>query len=805
MPKFGHFSPDGREYIITNWNTPRPWVNYLTNGRYTSIHSHVGTGYSFLYDGHYNPVSNLGINLVFDSFPGKFLYVRDNDSGEYFSVTVGPCLKKPDSYEARVGLGYSVIISSYMGINGSITYFIDEEDNAEVWMVDITNNSRKPRSLSLFSFADLLCGELGSEFYGSGWFAHTYKQLRYENGALLGTKEFVGRPDGKGMMHWPYQIFVTSTLKPAGYEASKEKFIGTFRTLQNPIAVETNKVSGKDVSGEPLAATLKWNLSLKPGQTKRFAISMGFAPWADAPATDRIVKKFQSLDACTAAQEKSQSAWRARLDNIQINTPDKFMNIDANCWVKYQTMINYMTWRNTNWYYGVGPDGNGAGGYRNILCDALGALPFDPAGAREHINIIARYQTSQGLAAHSAPRPELGVAPRSIGSKVDDPLWLAYDVSEYIKETGDGSILSEEIPYMNDGKTGPMWEHISAGIDQMIDTAGDKGLPLIGHGDWNDALNGVGPGGKGQTVWQGMFLAYILRITCDIVKRYVAMDGALTGKINRYTAKADELTRIINDQCFNGEYYVRAYKDDGSPVGDKSCTEGKIYLEAQTWAVITGTADTKRANKTMDSTIKLLNTEYGLEILWPTYTKYDPTVGVISAFSPGTHENAAVFSHANTFAVVALAMLGRAEEAYELYKKVAPVGNSDKFLARRELEPYAHCQYLEGRSSKLFGKGSCHWLTGTAAWMLKAISEWMLGVRPDYDGLIIDPCIPKAWKGFSMTRQFRGDTFIIDVKNPSHVNQGVKQILVDGVEIGGSMIRPIGDGKEHRVAVTMGK
>jgi len=801
--KYGYFSKNGKEFIITRYDTPKPWINYLTNGRYTSLISQVGGGYSFYLDAAIHPITHRGIQLLLEGVPGKFVYLRDNDTGEIWNVNVAPTMKQPEGFEARHGFGYTMISSFYKGISGKITYFVSMTDDAEIWLIKLVNQSKKTRRLSIYSYMDLIFGDLSGEMSGGGWFVDSFKKMEYREGALIGTKKFVDIPGSEGEIHWPYAVFITSSLTPSEFECSKEDFIGRYRSVYNPIAIEKNRCSNKDVSGKPLAGTFKWDIIIKPNESKKFSLVMGITPRNDEAALSLLTQKYKSLQKTEKELLITKRYWENILGKSTIRTPDKDLNLDVNFWTKYQLLINTITWRNSNFYYGNSSDGIGAGGYRNILQDASGALPLLKEKAKEHIKTIAGYMNSDGIPAHGTPRPELSVKPKWLGDKTDDIPWLILTVDDYIKETGDWKFLSEEIAYL-DGKADPLWQHIIKGIDRIIDSKGKRGLPLIGRGDWNDALNGPGKEGIGESVWLGMFLYLALKVATNMLNRHSSVANKLKTKLNKYIKRAEELKKIINEECWNGTYFIRAFKDDGSPVGDGSCQEGKIYLNPQIWAVLTGITDKSRSVKAMSIAERYLNTEYGLKLLDPPYTKFDPTIGIISAFSPGSHENAAVFSHANIFTVVAYAKLGRGEDAYNLYKKISPIGKEDKVIYKSEVEPYVQCQYVEGPESKDFGKGACHWLTGTAAWIFKGGMEWILGVRPDYEGLRIDPCIPSRWDKYEVVRPFRGDIYKIKVDNPKHLEKGVKEILVDGKKLSSNLIPIAGDQKVHFVKVTMG-
>jgi cellobiose phosphorylase len=799
--KYGKFSPDGKEFIISRFDTPKPWVNYLTNGKFTSIISQVGSGHCFYLDSEYHPVTRRTGTELIEAVPGKCLFLRDNKNGEIWNPNVAP-LMKTDEYEARHGFGYTVISSRYSGISAKTTFFVSMSDDTEIWLIELTNKGRTSRDLGLFSYADLVLGDLTFEMV-EPWFANASKEIAFKNGALVATKKYVKAPDRKSSIHWPCCVFITSPIKPVQYETARERFIGMYRSIVNPTGVVTGRLSSQGCSGVPIAASFKWNIRLKPGETKSLSLAMGIAPHDDERALARLVEKYRVSGTASREFGLTCAHWEQLLGRLTIATPDRDMNIDINYWTKYQVLINGLTWRNTNDYYGTSIPGNGAGGYRNVIQDAEGMLTLDPGAAEANIRAIGGYQTADGIYAHHTPRPEIGAAPMSLGAKVDDPLWLLLAVEGFIRETGNSSILTEQIPYIG-GTSGPMWEHLAAGIDRLIDYTGARGLPLLKTGDWNDALDGAGKEGKGESPWMGMFICYTMRIAAGLFRRFLAGTPGAVARAEKYAAKAGASYTAVNDHCWNGEWFVRAFRDDGTTLGDRHCREGKIFLEPNIWATISGATDPDRALTALKSADKYLTCDYGMQMCAPSFTAFDPKIGIISAFAPGTHENGAAFSQATIFAMVAWAMQGRPDKAIEMYKKITPIGKSDKALRIRQLEPYCQIQYVDGRDSPQYGKGACHWLTGTAAWVYKGVVEWILGVRAEYDGLRVDPCIPESWDRFEVVRRFRGDTYVIKVENPSHVARGVKKSSLDGVALEGNCVPVAGDGKEHRVEVILG-
>jgi cellobiose phosphorylase len=485
--------------------------------------------------------------------------------------------------------------------------------------------------------------------------------------------------------------------------------------------------------------------------------------------------------------EATRTHWRNLLGSIEIQTPDESINVMVNHWNKYQALVNF--------YHGRGPSYYHKGQYqgmRDACQDAFGVIALSPEVALKNIERIAGFFFSDGRCCGAANRIGL---PEGGADKADLPLWLVLTVSDYLRETGDFAFLDRQFPLMDGGQSS-VYQKMIAGIDRMIDEHGPRGLPLIGHGDWNDAANTIGQDGKGESVWLGQFLYFVISEMEPIMQR-----RGETKKLAEYRERADQIKRIVNEQCWDGEWFTRAFRDDGSPVGVKGQEEGFIWINSQTWAVISRISDPERLNTCMRSVEKYMGTEYGLLNLAPAFTKVDPTIGLITRFLHGWKENAGVFSHASSFNIVARAMLGRGADAVDLFRRILPMSkDSDTYL----VEPFIYSQFCAGPSTgPEFGRGAYHWLTGTAAWMLRAMCDYIIGVHPQFDGLQIEPAVDPSWKQFSIRRRFRGSDYEIEFRNPEGVEHGVREILLDGEPVGGNLL-PLPTRARHAVTVTMG-
>jgi cellobiose phosphorylase len=428
---------------------------------------------------------------------------------------------------------------------------------------------------------------------------------------------------------------------------------------------------------------------------------------------------------------------------------------------------------------------------RDCCQDAFGVIPLSPELARKNLCRIGSFFFNDGQAAGGCNRIGLKEGP---SAKVDLPLWFVIAVADYLRETGDTAFLDERLPLI-DGGDSTVYDKMIIGIERMLRQRGPHGLPLIGKGDWNDAANALGVLGKGESVWLAEFLCYVIAEIAPLM--IIKNDQA---RLASYKERADELKEIINSQCWDGEWFVRAFRDDGRPLGVKGEKEGFIWINSQTWAVIAGIAEPGRLHACLDSVEKYMGTPYGLTNLAPAYSKYDPTIGLITGFRPGWKENGAVFSHASSFNVVARAVIGRGRDAVDLFRRILPSSKPAHYL----VEPYVYSQFCAGPDAgQSYGEGAYHWLTGTAAWMFRAMTDYIIGVRPELNGLRIQPAVDPEWKRFAMKRVFRGASYQIEFENPDGVETGVRQIYLDGAQIEGTLL-PLPMLKEHKVRVVMG-
>ncbi len=787
--KYGHFSADGSEYIITRPDTPRPWFNYLFNDVYHCLISQTGGGFSYYLDPKYYRIHRYD-HLSSDR-PGRYLYFRER-SRRVWTLNWQPSREPLPKWECRHGFGTTQIRATAEGVEGSITYFVAKEDPVELWLVSVKNLSRKSRTLELFPFVDLVAGDVALETHYRNILC-LYNEAFYDPSA----KALVAFKHPFKSWHKPGYAFFAVSLPTEGYETRRESFVGPYGSLEDPAALRKwGRLRSKPVHGEDMVAVLQARLRLKPGETKEFVVVSGMTDRRSQVA--ELVRKFRSVEAAKRELEQVRATWKEALSTIWIDTPDKNLNRMINLWGKYQ-LFAITHWRGTSHYHGV----EGGQGYRDTAQDVEGLLSLDLETARRKLERLLYYQYKSGHAVSGFSEIEgawenQGAA--GIVKKADVAVWLPYSVVSYIKETGDFPFLRKEIPF-HDGGSATVYEHALRAIRYLYGARGKHGLPLIGHADWNDAYDHVGIQGKGESVWLGMAFVRACRQVQELAR--FLKDRAVEEEMR---LKAEEMTRIVNKEGWEQAWYLAAFNDEGRRIGSRQNREGRVPLNSQTWAILSGVVPPERLPKILDKIDRTLDTPFGPALFLPTYTSFDPGIGRVTAFAAGTKENAAVFSHACAFKVVADCVIKRGDRAYDTFSKLLPTSKAKQDHDRYKVEPYVWAEYVVGPgSAERFGEGAFTWNTGTTPWMFCAATEWILGCRREMEGLRMDPCIPRHWKKARIRRPFRGAVYEVTIHNPEGVSSGVKRIRVDGVDQVSPLIRTHGDGKPHRVEVFLGR
>lgn len=815
--KYGQFNAEGTEFVVTNPATPRPWINYLTNEDYCAIVSQTAGGYSFYKDCRTGRMLRWSPeNWHFDR-PGRYIYVRDKASGAYWSAMWQPVKAAYEKFESRHGLGYTTVQTVVSGVKTETTFFVPSwagpdgrisGDPCEVWISKVTNTSKKTKNLQLFPYVEWLMGDFHEELrYRNIMILYNRAQYDKKLKAVLAKKTAVWAD--MNIQAFPGSLFFGSSLPVKRVSTRKDSFLGRLRTEERPESVEKGSIENFEfTSGEDSIAAFQHELTLKPGESKEFAIVLGQTDQEEN--VSKLLTKYRDLPKAKAALASTQALWKEKiLNNIRIQTPDKDFDQIMNIWVKYQTYVCNLWSRSPSFYH----EGGGGRGYRDSCQDSEGILSINPELARRKIMTIVKLIREDGT---SAPGWSDTKGPAQHRPNKDHPVWLTVTVASFIKETGEKNLLLEKAPYLKDKwvrgwdidktwKGGPqavgegtVFEHLWKNLDFTFNDTGERGLPKIGHADWNDAIDAAGIKHKGESVWLAQALVRSLKILAELAELINEKDKAA-----ELRARAQTMTDRIEKAAWNGDWYTYGFTDDGMAYGAKENKEGKISLNTQSWAILAGIPNAEQTQKILAAVDKNLDGPHGYALFSPAYSSWVKNLGRISMFTEGTKENAAVFCHAATFMVVANCLSGRGTKAYQSMRKIMP--NAQKDMEVYKAEPYAYAEYLFGPEHPYaYGEGAFTWITGTAAWTFMAATEWLLGVRHDYDGLLIDPCLPAAWKKASVRRPFRGNLYDITIENPQGVEKGVKQIFVDGKPIQGRLIVPQGRGKTVSVRVVMG-
>lgn len=783
--KYGYFTSDGNEYIIKNYKTPKPWINVISNGKYGLVISQIGGGFSWDTHSEFNRLNRWHQDLVQDNW-GKYFYIKDNISGDVWSPTWMPVKADLDFYQVVYGFGYAKFTSEFKGIKVTLTVFVPQNENLEIWNFSIQNKTSQKKLLSIFSYFEWC---LGSSSDHHREFHKTFLETHFDEklNCMTATKRLWEIPLGdRG--HWnieyPYLGFISCSNKISDYDGNKDTFVGQYGSLQNPTGLSAKGLSKKLGKWNDSIASVKTDIEIQPGKTENVNFFIGIKKNKNAIAAS--LKQYSSQKNIDNALFAVKLFWHKMFDTLIIETPDKAMNLMVNKWLRYQTIAGRL-WGRTAYY-----QQSGAFGFRDQLQDSMVFLPIDPKKTEEQIKLHARHQFEDGTVLHWwHPITETGLPTKM----TDDLLWLPFVLIQYIDETGNYKILSVKEPYYdNKNKKDTLFGHSVAAIEKVFTRISKRGLTLIGAGDWNDGLSAVGLEMKGESIWLTEFFYLILIRFSDLCKE--------VGKVElhkKYFKKAIELKKAFNKNAWDGEWFWRATKDDGKKIGSKTSPEGKIYLNPQTWSVISGIADLDKKEKAMSSVSKHLLKKNGCLLLSPAYTKPDKMIGYLSRYAPGRRENGGVYTHAATWAVWAYSLLKKNDLAFKAYKNLNPIYNGmnpDDYVA----EPYVTPGNIDGPDSPNYGMGGWTWYTGSAAWYQKVIVDWILGIRASKDGLVVDPCIPVDWKEFSVKRLFRGTTYNILVIQTSNSNKQKKYISVDGKKIEGNIL-PLSKNKEVKVEV----
>ena len=804
---YGHFSEDGREYIITNAATPTPWINYIYNGRYFATVSNNGGGISYYKSPLHGRITRYRINDVPPDRPGKYIYIRDLDSGAVWSLTWQPIGRHLESYRVAHGFGYTRAEADVEGISSSVLYFVPPDDDREIWRARLTNISGRPRRLAVIGYVEFALGHALVDLINQCDDQH-FNRVHFEKdlNSLFATKTYwVTETRGTQQQEnkeWDQWAYFTVNSPVAGYETLRERFIGPYRSEANPLAVESGRISSRDTDFGNAVGALQTDIVLAPGETRDVVFSLGVIPKPEFEKRKRnTALAFRDADSIERAFTRVRENWDTFFSRTRVETPDPHADIFLNGWSPYQAKVAFDIGRVVSFYYW----GIGRGfGFRDTAQDVIAITISDRAKARERIGLLARQMQTDGKVYHhfyGDSQAELGSPTRSKGGQgeftkhCDDPLWFILAVTEFIRETGYFGLL-DEIETFLDAAPGSILDHLTAVVRFARGNVGRHGLPIFGRGDWNDTLDYIGGQDGGESVWGGMFYAAMLDRLAGLLQA-----AGRPEPLEEVIEARDHFRRAVDSHCWDGEWYIRAFGENDRRIGSVDNTYGKIFINTQSWAVIAGLPDRSRLIKAMDSARRLLGSEYGPKICAPAFREIDPKIGLITRCVWGKKENGAVFCHPAAWLIQAECLLGRGNDAFDYYRTLLPDRvDSDTFFA----EPYVYSQYITSDEHESPGRASHSWQTGTAAWMYRVSFDYILGIRPTYAGLLIDPVIPSAWSGFKAERVFRGMRYFIEVENPDGVESGVRSITVDGRPIEGNVL-PVSTAPECRVRVVLGR
>ena len=811
--RYGKFDDEKKEYCIENPRTPYPWINYLGTEDFFSLISNTAGGYSFYKDPHLRRITRFRYNNVPIDEGGKYFYI--NDGANIWSPGWKPVKTELDFYECRHGLGYTVITGQKDNLKAQVQYFVPIRDACEIQKVTLKNTGKKAKQFRLFSFVEFCLWNALDDMTNFQRNLST-GEVEVKGSAIYHKTEYKERRN--------HYAFYSVNAEIQGFDTDREAFLGLYNGFDSPDAVFEGISRNSIAHGWSPIGSHMLEIKLNPGKEKELIFILGYVEndendkWESPGVINKkkaeaVMEKYSDPAAVDKAFEELQSYWSALLSIFSIKSHDEKLDRLINVWNQYQCMVTFNMSRSASYF----KSGVGSGmEFRDTNQDLIGCVHQVPDRAKQRILDIAATQFEDGGTYHQY-QPLTKRGNNEIGGKFnDDPLWLILATSSYIKETGDFSILDKQVPFDNDeSKSQSLFEHLKRSFYHVVNNLGPHNLPLIGRADWNDCLNlncfSKNPdesfqttenkeGGVAESVLiAGMFVLYGIEFA-EICKRYGHQDDAQAS-----LSQVAKMKDNILQSGWDGEWFLRAYDYFGQKVGSSENEEGKIFIEPQGICVMAGIGiEGGKARQALDSVKKYLDCDYGIVMNNPAFTTYNINYGEISTYPEGYKENAGVFCHNNPLVMIGETILGNGKQAFEYYQKIAPT-YLEEISDLHKTEPYVYSQMIAGKDAFKPGEGKNSWLTGSAAWNFYAVTQYILGIRPEYSGLLIDPCIPSDWEGFTVQRRFRNADYVITVQNPNHIAKGVKEITVDGKQIVGKILPDFRDGKIHDVAVIMGQ
>lgn len=812
MNKYGHFDNNNKEYVITTPKTPYPWINYLGTDKFFSLISNTCGGYCFYKDPLYRRLIRYRYNNIPLDSNGRYFFIKDNNIT--WSASWMPVKTDLDNYECRHGLGYTKIFAEKNLLKSELTVFVPLQQNCEIHSLSLTNISNAEKEIDLFSYIEFCLWNASDDMQN---FQRNLSigEVEVINSTIYHKTEYRERRN--------HYAFYSVNSEINGFDTDRDTFIGTYNGLENPITINKGLASNSHAHGWSPIASHHLKISLKPDDRKNFIFILGYEENPENNKWEKkgIINKQNAKKTIETYREEAiihnelnllKNHWQNVFSGFTLECNDKILSNMVNTWNPYQCFITFNLGRSASYF----ESGIGRGiGFRDTNQDLLGCIGQVPENTKQRIKDIASIQFADGSAYHQYQLLDKK-GNSNIGSNFnDDPLWLILSVSQYIKETDDWDILKEKVPFADtrDPET-TIFDHIKQSFHHTVNNLGPHNLPLIGRADWNDCLNlncfSTNPDESFQTCTnKNGKTAESLMIAGLFVyagEEYMRICGYINQKEEQKFADENlgKMRKSVIEQGWDGKWFLRAYDNDGNKIGSKECAEGKIFIESQGFCSMAKIGiEQKYPRLALDSVKEYLDTPYGIKILTPGFSSYYLNLGEVSSYPVGYKENAGVFCHNNTWIMIAEAIIGRGDMAFSYYQKTCPA-YQEKNSETRKMEPYVYPQMVASDEADRKGEAKNSWLTGTAAWNYVVITQWILGIRPDYDGLIIDPCIPKDWTEYKIKRRYKKSTYCISIKNPYHVCKGIKSIKIDGEEIQGNVLPVFKDNKEHNVSVIMG-
>jgi len=798
--KYGYFDNENREYVIDRPDVPVSWTNYLGVKDLCTVISHNAGGYSFYKSTEHHRITRFRPNGIPLDRPGHYVYIRDDETGEYWSISWQPVGKDftKAKYTCRHGLSYSKFQCDYQDIEAEQLLFIPVNDDVELWDVRLKNKSGRVRKISVFSYLEFSFHhvEIDNQNFQMSLYA---SGSNFEEGII--EYDFFYEP-------WTFHYF-TSNVEPDSYDCVRDTFIGRYRTESNPIGVERGRLQNSTELGGNHCGALHKQIVMQPEQEERLVFMLGTGSREEAGRA--IKKKYSDFENVDSAFQELKNYWENKTSVFQCKTPHKGLDTMINTWTLYQAET-CVVWSRFASFIEVG--GRVGLGYRDTSQDIMGVVHTNPEKTKQRIIELLKGHTSMGYGLHlfdpevfepeedKLPGVKLPtVVPTPSADEIvhgledvcaDDALWLVASICEWVVESGSVEFFDEKVPYA-DGGEGTVYEHLKKILDFSAEYIGSNGICKGLRADWNDCLNL----GGGESSMVSFMHYWAINIFIESAKNLNRDDD-----VKKYSLMAEKVKNACEEELWDGEWYVRGFTKKGVKIGSKETKEGKLFLNAQSWAVYSDVASDGRGKQCMDAVDKHLYSKYGLHLLWPAYSEPDDDIGYVTRVYKGIKENGSIFSHPNPWAVIAECKLGRGNRAMKFYDSILPYNQND-IIEIRESEPYSYCQFIMGKDHTAHGRARHPWLTGTASWFYTAASKYILGIQPTYKGLLIDPCIPSDWDGFEVVRKWRGATYNIKVSNPDRVEKGVKSVLLNG-QNSGQCIPIQKPGSVNNVEVIMG-